>query len=81
MLVVELKRSCFFRDAIFPAGYVCRIASEDERALFMSTKTGQMKEPVERELVNGGAIVYLNGKLRLLERGSYQVISRNQELL
>jgi hypothetical protein len=81
MLVVQLRRSCYFRDSIFPEGSICRVATEDERALFMSTKTGQMKEPVERELVNGGCIVYLNGKLRLLERGSYQVISRNQELI
>lgn len=77
MLVAELKRICVFLDAIYPAGYICRIATESERALFMSTKTGQMLEPVERELGNGGAVVYLNGKLRLLEKGSFQIISKN----
>lgn len=81
MLVAELTRSCTFKEAIYPSGYPCRIATEDERALFMSTKTGQMLEPVARELANGGCVVYLNGKLRLLEKGSYQVISRNQELI
>lgn len=77
MLIAELTKSCFFRDAVYPPGYTCRIATEDERSVFMSTKTGQMLEPVARELNKGGCIVYLNGKLRLLEKGSFQIISKS----
>jgi hypothetical protein len=79
VLVVELQRSCFFRDAIFPAGYICRIATEEERLIFMSTKTGEMVGPVEKALTEGAVIVFLNGKLRRLEKGHYRIISRNQE--
>lgn len=77
MLVAELTRSCTFLDAIYPSGYPCRIATEDERSLFISTKTGQMQAPVEQELSRGGAVVYLHGKLRLLEKGSFQIISKS----
>ncbi len=77
MLVAELTRSCTFLDAIYPAGYPCRLASEDERALFMSTKTGPLQDSVAEELIKGGCVVYLNGKLRLLEKGSFRIISKN----
>lgn len=77
MLVAELTRSCTFLDAIYPAGYPCRLANEEERALFMSTKTGLLQSSVEEALTKGGCIAYLNGKLRLLEKGSFQIISKN----
>jgi hypothetical protein len=80
VLVVELRRSCTFLDAIYPEGSLCRIATEDERALFMSTKTGPLQSSVEEALTKGGCVVYLHGRLRLLESGSFQIISRNQEL-
>lgn len=78
MKAIELTKCCTFVDALYPPGYVCRTATNDECDFFMFVKNDEQREKAQKILEDGGLIVYLNGRLRILESGSFRIVSKNE---